>query len=267
MSNESESESESSSTASGDGESESDLPLLTDSDNDADWEAAEDADMGKLFLCLKGSKQSSHYVVWTALKPPHYTTTPNPAHSPPNALVFVELPENVRLKRTMKAIKRDMKLYTVGPLDFCGHAKAIPLGSSHTLSWEKQKFVKSSWDAIGTWPKGFRKSSKVEMLKEKPFNSDAFYEKTRNQLMAASTSNKRVTEDDVDVELARLRKKRRISAARKTKVATDEEEEMPISLAGRFRSARLNSFDDVPTASSLLGINKRGLQKRKPKIK
>jgi hypothetical protein len=75
--------------------------------------------------------------------------------------------------------------------------------------------------------------------------------------MAASTSNKRVTEDDVDVELACLRKKRRISAARKTKVATDEEEEMPISLAGRFRSARLNSFDDVPTASSFLGINKR----------
>ncbi|KAJ7776749.1 hypothetical protein B0H14DRAFT_2631624 [Mycena olivaceomarginata] len=247
MSDESESESESSSTST---DSDSDLPLLTDSDDDADWEDAEDADMG--------SKRSSHYVVWTTLKPPHYTTTPNPAHSPPNALVFVELPENVRLKRTMKAIKRDMKL-------------RYPLGSSHTLSSEKQKFVKSSWDAIGTWPKGFRKSSKVEMLKEKPFNSDAFREKTRNQLMAASTSNKRVTEDDIDVELARLRKKRHVSAARKTKVATDEEEEMPMPMpippAGHFRSARLNSFDDVPTASSLLGIHKRGPQKRKPKIK
>jgi hypothetical protein len=46
--NESESESESSSTASGD----SDLPLLTDSDDNADWEDAEDADMGKLFLSV-----------------------------------------------------------------------------------------------------------------------------------------------------------------------------------------------------------------------
>jgi hypothetical protein len=91
--------------------------------------------------------------------------------------------------------------------------------------------------------------------------------------MAASTSNKRVTEDDIDVELARLRKKRRVSAARKTKtkVTTDEEEEMPMPIpippAGHFRSARLNSFDDVPTASSLLGIHKRGPQKHKPKIK
>jgi hypothetical protein len=74
------------------------------------------------------SHTPSAFYTWTVLKPPYSSTHPNQHHNPPNALVYSEVSNDVRLKRTLKAIKENMRLYTVGPLDFCGHAKAIQLG-------------------------------------------------------------------------------------------------------------------------------------------
>ncbi|KAJ7826066.1 hypothetical protein B0H14DRAFT_3145039 [Mycena olivaceomarginata] len=77
-----------------------------------------------------------------------------------------QIMNRVRKKRTLRAIKATMKLYTVGPMDFCGHAKAVQRGGGwlislcqwdRTLSTEDQLFVNATWEAIGTWRKGMRR--------------------------------------------------------------------------------------------------------------
>ncbi|KAF8152708.1 hypothetical protein K438DRAFT_1778447 [Mycena galopus ATCC 62051] len=120
------------------------------------------------------------YFTWTALKPPYITKAPNPAHSPPDALVFTVITDEVRKRHTLKAVKRSSKLYTVGPLDFCGHAKAIRRGAGWVIAlcnWDStlpkndQGFMQSTWDSIGKYPKGMRKYSKATMIKEKAFKA------------------------------------------------------------------------------------------------
>ncbi|KAJ7753857.1 hypothetical protein B0H16DRAFT_1834145 [Mycena metata] len=66
--------------------------------------------------------------VWTVLAAPFSTTTPDPSMSPPNALVFKEVPDSERRKSTIKFIKQHTRKYTVGPLDFTGHAKLVRYG-------------------------------------------------------------------------------------------------------------------------------------------
>jgi hypothetical protein len=42
--------------------------------------------------------------------------------------MFTEATNDYRTKWTLRYIKNTMKLYTVGPMDFCGHAKAVRRG-------------------------------------------------------------------------------------------------------------------------------------------
>ncbi|KAJ7792608.1 hypothetical protein B0H14DRAFT_3160080 [Mycena olivaceomarginata] len=152
-----------------------------DSDNDEEpLTLISDKSRGKTAtrLCKGHAKNGSF--CWTVLKPPYFTVAPNRSHKPTNALVFSQIMNRVRKKRTLRAIKATMKLYTVGPMDFCGHAKAVQRGGGwlislcqwdRTLSTEDQLFVNATWEAIGTWRKGMRKDSKVMMAKEINFRT------------------------------------------------------------------------------------------------
>lgn len=66
--------------------------------------------------------------IWTVFGAPFSTTTPDPSMSPSNALVFKEVPDKERRKSTIKFIKQHTRKYTVGPLDFTGHAKLVKYG-------------------------------------------------------------------------------------------------------------------------------------------
>ncbi|KAJ7814015.1 hypothetical protein B0H14DRAFT_2604459 [Mycena olivaceomarginata] len=100
-------------------------------------------------LCKSHTKPG--FYAWTVLKPLRSTTIPP-------KLWFIQKSATMSdSKKTLKAIKENMRLYTVGPLDFCGHAKAIQLGKGwvialcqwdSTLSHEDQLFMKRSWDSI-----------------------------------------------------------------------------------------------------------------------
>lgn len=104
--------------------------ILTDdlSDDEEPLTLISDKSRGKTAtrLCKGHAKNGSF--CWTVLKPPYFTVAPNRSHKPTNALVFSQIMNRVRKKRTLRAIKATMKLYTVGPMDFCGHAKAVQRG-------------------------------------------------------------------------------------------------------------------------------------------
>ncbi|KAF8192357.1 hypothetical protein K438DRAFT_1935136 [Mycena galopus ATCC 62051] len=171
----------------------------------------------KTRLC-ESSRKGYH---WTVLKPPKSTQTPNPAHSPADTLVFWEVADHIRQNRTLRTIKQSSRLYTVGPLDFCGHATAIKSGNGWvivlcqwdpTLPASAQLKIKSSWDSLGTWRKGIRKLSKVEMKRELAFRSRVL------KSLKASRPGKRkrnISELDFKRELALQKKQRRESARAK----------------------------------------------------
>ncbi|KAF8186518.1 hypothetical protein K438DRAFT_1765291 [Mycena galopus ATCC 62051] len=148
-------------------------------------------------------------------------TLPNDKHTPVNALVYSEIIDRVRRQRTLCAIKVSSKLYTVGPMDFCGHAKAIQRGRGWLISlcqWDPtlppkdQLFMKSSWDAIGTWPKGFSKHTKGEMTRE--INSRS---KIRNQLQKNWTLDRDISDEDVNRGVRRQKKEKKDKAKAKAK--------------------------------------------------
>ncbi|KAJ7790648.1 hypothetical protein B0H14DRAFT_2625822 [Mycena olivaceomarginata] len=244
------------------------------------------------------SHTPSAFYTWTVLKPPYSSTHPNQHHNPPNALVYSEVSNDVRLKRTLKAIKENMRLYTVGPLDFCGHAKAIQLGRGcmsrvialcqwdSTLSVEDQLFMRRSWESIGTWRKGIRKYPKAGMRREMAFRA-----KVRKLLKDSWTLVREIQEADIDREVARQRKIKRDSDLQKQleKIARDErkskskskrkvvsvsynaddeqmaliEDEFPVASSSRRVSARLSACNSISSASTLLGITRRGPRKSK----
>ncbi|KAF8125217.1 hypothetical protein K438DRAFT_2002220 [Mycena galopus ATCC 62051] len=143
--------------------------------------------------------------------------------NPPNALVFTEVSDHIRQKRTLKALKETMKVYTVGPMDFCGHAKAVRngngwvIGLCHwdpTLPPDDQKFMMKSWNAIGTWKKGIRKLSKTMLRKE-----IAFRNKVRKELKDRWNLKRDMLDADVQREVKIQRKRKREKALKQAKLA------------------------------------------------
>ncbi|KAK7015709.1 hypothetical protein R3P38DRAFT_2786642 [Favolaschia claudopus] len=174
------------------------------------------------------------FVVWTVLKPPKSTSAPNPDHSPPNALVYWELPNDVRLHRTMIYVKTRTALYTIGPLDFCGHARAIRLGNGGwviavcdwdpTLPFKDQIFIKRVLDANGAWPPGFRKTSQAQLLK-----NIAQYNKVCNEMKKTDLwRGKTITQSDVKAVIAdrkskQEKKRAQTKAGKREKALKDAE--------------------------------------------
>ncbi|KAJ7712020.1 hypothetical protein B0H14DRAFT_2645516 [Mycena olivaceomarginata] len=136
-------------------------------------------------LCKSHAKNG--FFCWTVLKPPYTTVVLNPYHKPTNALVFSQIMNRVRKKRTLRAIKATMKLYTVGPMDFCGHAKAVRRGS--------------------TWRKGIRKGRKEVIAKEINFRT-----KILNLLQKNWKLSREITDEDVRREVYRQKKEKRDKA-------------------------------------------------------
>ncbi|KAJ7438146.1 hypothetical protein FB451DRAFT_1416394 [Mycena latifolia] len=220
---------------------------------------------------------------WTVLKPPKSTTCENETHRPPDALVFKQLSDEFREKKTLKVIKETTKLYTVGPLDFCGHARAIRIGQG--CLWDDEQIKEyTAWKTIGTWKKGIQKLSKKALGTELRLRA-----KVRKELKACWSLDRKMRESDVGLEVRRQKKGKRekqkkrqlkaaamaaAKAAKKTKgkgakgsQLVGEAEAIMVVQAdeGLFKSARLNARTGDSTArealrsqaSILLGHKKR----------
>jgi hypothetical protein len=75
----------------------------------------------KTRLCKSGDGLN-----WTVLKPPQSTAVLKAGDEPRDR--FWEMVDLVRWNKTLRRVKENTKLYTVGPMDFCSHAKAYPVG-------------------------------------------------------------------------------------------------------------------------------------------
>ncbi|KAF8186553.1 hypothetical protein K438DRAFT_2019803 [Mycena galopus ATCC 62051] len=173
----------------------------------------------KLPTILYRSTHKPIFHTWTALLLPKITTAPSPAYRPAGSSVLLQCADTLRRKKTLRTIKETSKLYTVGPMDFCGHARAVPRGKGWvislchwdlTLSEKNQRFVMDSWNALGAWPKGFRKD-KHNLVKK----AVAFKAAARRLLRKAWTLDREITDRDVDIEVKRRKALHREAAYQK----------------------------------------------------
>ncbi|KAF8184087.1 hypothetical protein K438DRAFT_1766532 [Mycena galopus ATCC 62051] len=110
-------------------------------------------------------------------------------------------------KKILRTVKETTKLYTVGPMDFCGHAKAVRRGGAGkvislcrwdpSLNDKDQRFIMSTWEALGGSPKGFRKDE-CSLIKK----AVAFKAAAKKLLSRSWTLDRKITEADVDREVA-----------------------------------------------------------------
>ncbi|KAJ7107135.1 hypothetical protein C8R44DRAFT_885796 [Mycena epipterygia] len=287
------------------------LPVLTDTDTDSsdddavadsdpgyeyeeaedvdptlEVEVGEDVDANECLTLIRDPKRrkiqtrlvdSVDGPAWTVLKPPKFTTQENDAHTPSNALVFVQKVNAVRTKKTLREIKHT-RLYTVGPLDFCGHAKALQVGRGWLiapchwhprLSDEDQLREMAAWETIGTWKKGVAKLSKKAMGTELRLRA-----KVRKELKKVWWKFTRpLTEDNVVRETRRQKAvklaKKRARELKALEATLDSEGlmkidvDMPLDMNKPFKSERLNNIAGEDgreelrgRASTLLGIKK-----------
>ncbi|KAJ7250522.1 hypothetical protein B0H12DRAFT_1072110 [Mycena haematopus] len=78
-----------------------------------------------------GQSKKKDYL-WTVLTAPLHTTCPNESISPRDGLVFQVMSDLKRRQGTIRYVKRHTRKYTVGPMEFCGHAKVFKYGQK---SW------------------------------------------------------------------------------------------------------------------------------------
>ncbi|KAJ7225313.1 hypothetical protein GGX14DRAFT_386232 [Mycena pura] len=151
---------------------------------------------------------------WTILKPPKSSTTTRRLGPRTDALVAGQLNEGLRKKMTLLQMKASLRLYTVGPMDFCGHAKSIEQGAQgrnlvvvcpwHPMVSAEQLLANKAWQTIGTWPKGMQKLSVKGMRTEKTLRL-----KVRKELQTIWTHTRPMNENDVATEVQRQKKMRR----------------------------------------------------------
>ncbi|KAJ7318339.1 hypothetical protein DFH08DRAFT_819947 [Mycena albidolilacea] len=122
----------------------------------------------KTRLCKSGDGLN-----WTVLKPPRSTAVLKAGDKPRDR--FWEMVDSVRWNKTLCRVKENTKLYTVGPMDFCGHAKVYPVGRGMVVApchWHpsltnaQQLWEDRCWKSIGTWKVGIQKLSKKSMRTE-----------------------------------------------------------------------------------------------------
>ncbi|KAJ7148651.1 hypothetical protein C8R43DRAFT_1128882 [Mycena crocata] len=156
---------------------------------------------------------------WTVLKPPRSTTE---MHAPCKSLIFNQFVDSIGMKRTMEYLKTNTCLYTIGPLDFCGHAKAMQrMGGSWLiapchwhprLSDEQQLWEWKVWTSIGTWRVGIQKQSKKGMATEKRLRA-----KVRKSLK--EHGRRPPTEDEVSREVRRQKALQKIERIKRAEAA------------------------------------------------
>ncbi|KAJ6487976.1 hypothetical protein C8R45DRAFT_930180 [Mycena sanguinolenta] len=217
------------------------LPLLTDSESEDDDDAdsrhrkpyepdvidtsaplslIRDSCHGKrLATRLYRCTTSPSFHTWTPLKLPRITTKPHPSYQPPTSVVYRQCVDSFREKKTLRSIKQASKLYAVGPMDFCGHAKAVRRGQGWVISlchWDPtlpdkdQVYMRRAWDALGAWPKGFSKKSRKLVKKAVAFRAES-----KRLLARQWNSDRDITELDVDCEVSRRKRSLREAAHQK----------------------------------------------------
>ncbi|KAF8186853.1 hypothetical protein K438DRAFT_1973059 [Mycena galopus ATCC 62051] len=199
------------------------------------------------------------------LKPVFYTWTPlrllkvpaaaASAYRPAGSSTLFPCEDDLRSKKTLTTVKRTTKLYTVGPMDFCGHAKAVRRGRGWVISlcrWDPtlddkdQQYIQKSWEALGAWPKGFRKDKRKLVKKAVAFKAAA-----KKLLVNRWTLTRAITDDDVVREVSRQKALHREAAYQK---ALQKAADAAVKDAKRKRGKAAAKFKGirsvVPDASS-----------------
>ncbi|KAJ7899227.1 hypothetical protein B0H14DRAFT_3543569 [Mycena olivaceomarginata] len=160
----------------------------------------------KTCLCKSGDGLN-----WTVLKPPRSTAVLKAGDEPRDR--FWEMVDSVRWNKTLRRVKENTKLYTVGPMDFCGHAKVYPVGRGMVVApchWHpsltnaQQLWEDRCWKSIGTWKVGIQKLSKKGMRTE-----IALRTATRKALRLAG---KAFADSDVTLEVRRKKSVKTLAA-------------------------------------------------------
>ncbi|KAJ6467539.1 hypothetical protein C8R47DRAFT_813847 [Mycena vitilis] len=214
---------------------------------------------------------------WTVLKAPRSAVRLAASDALVEAIEFREKADHQR--KTLRAIKENSKLYTVGPMDFCGHAKASQHGRGWLISpchWHssltdnEQRRAYQSWQTIGTWKRGMQKLSKKAMRAR-----IALQNKVRKDLKGSWRAARPMTEKDVVLEVrrqtaAKLAKQRakNLKATKTSGLRAIKQSSTQVS--DTFRSQRLNNLGGNPEgrlrlkslATKLLGIRRRAHSRR-----
>ncbi|KAJ6471508.1 hypothetical protein C8R45DRAFT_1165314 [Mycena sanguinolenta] len=166
----------------------------------------------RLYKCMT----TPSFYTWSPLKLPHITTSPHSSYQPPASVVYHQCVDSFRVKKTLRCLKQTSKLYAVGPMDFCGHAKAVRHGQGWVISlchWDPtlpdkdQEYMMKCWQALGAWPKGFSKKSRKLVKKAVAFRAES-------KRLSARTWNadQDMTEMDIDREVSKRKRQQREAA-------------------------------------------------------
>ncbi|KAK6968931.1 hypothetical protein R3P38DRAFT_3244511 [Favolaschia claudopus] len=217
------------------------------------WTLVRDVNRPKIKtrLCISGDGSS-----WTVLKPPRSSAKLSPDDEPIDA--FRQKVDTLWWLETLTRIKENTRLYTVGPMDFCGHARAMKRGRGWiiapcffhpSLSKAHQLAVHNSWLSIGTWRVGYPKFSKAAMKKEVKLRKEARDElkgkkytavdftKLVQRKRAAKRLEERLKQAKKAAEVAEKKVKKR-----RGKTAMKDVDVVPAAMPFAFKSERLNNL-------------------------
>ncbi|KAJ6470286.1 hypothetical protein C8R47DRAFT_1298977 [Mycena vitilis] len=213
---------------------------------------------------------------WTVLKPPRSAVRLAGSDAMVAAIVFREKAD--RERKTLRFVKENSRLYTVGPMDFCGHAKAAKVGQGWLIApchWHssltnpQQLRAYQMWQTIGTWKRGMQKLSKKAMRTRINLQT-----RIRKELKLRWNIPRPMTERDVVLEVRRqtaikLAKQRarnlKMAKASGLRAAKKTSKNSASHLSDVFHSQRLNDLGgDVEgrmklksLATMLLGVRRR----------
>ncbi|KAF8136010.1 hypothetical protein K438DRAFT_1786633 [Mycena galopus ATCC 62051] len=144
----------------------------------------------KLPTVLYRSTHKPIFHTWTALLLPKITAAPSPAYRPAGSSVLLRCDDTLHKKKTVRSIKETSKFYTVSPMDFCGHTRAVPRGKGWVISlcrWDPtlsdtdQHFIMDSWNALG--------DVDMEVKRRKALHQEAAYQKALQKAAEAAVGN------------------------------------------------------------------------------
>ncbi|KAJ7022413.1 hypothetical protein C8F04DRAFT_1272653 [Mycena alexandri] len=117
--------------------------------------------------------------IWCLTRAPFSTTTKNPEHSPPDAVLFTRASDEERRRSTVEYIQQYENKESVGPLAFCGHAVKIKVNRYSSfvapclyhpdLTERQQELVLRARDAHRNPNVGMRKGTSSQVKAEQKF--------------------------------------------------------------------------------------------------
>ncbi|KAJ7026897.1 hypothetical protein C8F04DRAFT_1190146 [Mycena alexandri] len=140
--------------------------------------------------------------IWCLTRAPFSTTTKNPEHSPPDAVLFTRASDEERHRSTVEYIQQYENKESVGPLAFCGHAVKIKVNRYSSfvapclyhpdLTERQQELVLRARDAHRNPNVGMRKVRKDlrEELGREPTRSEISI-RTREKKKASKAKGKK----------------------------------------------------------------------------